>query len=292
MAVRIDVQAFRDSVPPAVGGAAARLSGGVGELESVGGGVQAVVRDRDAAFQPWVGVVDGAFTGDCDCSPAGGDLCPHAVAVALTAFDAGATFAGAATPPGAGPFGPDRTEFERAVRRLAPRQLTDLVVEYAVSDRLFATRLLGVAGLLDPADESGLADLRAVIRDASNATTGDRWEISDLEIAGHRLAAEVEILCVRPATPAMLDLVEDAIGVWNGLSGHLIDAHDVRRTDPEEISEPLVAAHRDLCERLELDPVEVADRLAGLVERCDCFAIDVAPYEGLLGDHAGTIVDR
>jgi hypothetical protein len=54
VAVRIDGEAFRDSIPPAMVEGAARLlsdeSGG--ELEPAGGGVQAVVRDHDATFQP------------------------------------------------------------------------------------------------------------------------------------------------------------------------------------------------------------------------------------------------
>jgi hypothetical protein len=291
VAVRIDVQAFHDSIPAAVGEAAARLrgDGSVGDLESVGGGAQAVVRDRDAAFQSWVGIVERAFTGDCDCAQAGDDLCAHAVAVALTAFDEDVVFAAAATPPGAGTVEPDRAEFLRAVQRLAPRQLADLVVEYAIRDRLLATLLLGEAGMLDPADQSGLADFGAVISDASNATTGSTWGISDVENAGHRLAAEAEILCARPATPATLDLIEEAILVWDELSGYLVDAYYARRTDPEEISEPLVDAHRDLCERLNLDPDENADRLTRLVERCDHDSIDVDAYADLLGDRAGTI---
>jgi hypothetical protein len=91
VAVRIDVEAFRDSIPTAVSEAAARLlnDGSLGELEPAGGGVQAVVRDRGAAFQPWVGIVDGVSTGDCDCGTVGDELCAHAVATALTAFTAG-----------------------------------------------------------------------------------------------------------------------------------------------------------------------------------------------------------
>jgi hypothetical protein len=290
MAVRIDVEAFRDAIPAPVAEAAARLlSGdGVGELESVGGGVQAVVRDGAANFQPWVGIVDRTFTGDCDCGVAEDDLCAHAVVVALTAFDAGVAFSGAATPPGATPDEPERAEYLRAVRRLAPRQLAGLVVEQALKDRLFATLLLGEAGMLDAADQSGLAEFRAVIRDASNATTG-RWEIHDVESAGHRLAAGVEILCARPATVAMLDLVEEAILVWDDLSGHLHDAYHVRRIDPEEISEPLVDAHRDLCERLDLDPDEIAGRLARMVDQCHYDTVDAGAYADLLGDHADAI---
>ncbi len=290
MAVRIDVEAFRGGIPAPVAEAAARLlSGdGVGELEPVGGGVQAVVRDGEAAVQPWVGIVDGIFTGDCDCGAAEEDLCAHAVAVALTAFDAGVAFSGAATPPGAASDEPERAEYLRAVRRLAPRQLAGLVVEQALKDRLFATLLLGEAGMLDAADQSGLADFRAVIRDASSATTG-RWEIHDVESAGHRLATEVEILCARPATVPMLNLVEEAILVWDDLSGHLHDAYYVRRIDPEEISEPLVHAHRDLCERLNLGPDEIAERLTRLIDQCHYDTVDAGAYANLLGDRASTI---
>jgi hypothetical protein len=275
VAVRIDVEAFRGAIPAPVAEVAARLLSGdsVGELEPVGGGVQAVVRDGEGDFQPWVGIVDGIFTGDCDCGPAEDDLCAHAVAVALTAFEAGFAFSGAATPPGASSDEPQRAEYLRAVRRLTPRQLAGLVVEQALKDRLFAILLLGEAGMLDATDQGGLADFRTVIRDASNATTG-RWEIHDVERAGHRLATEVEILCARPATVPMLNLVEEAILVWDDLSGHLHDAYHVRRIDPEEISEPLVDAHRDLCERLNLDPDEITERVTRLIEQCQYDTVD------------------
>jgi hypothetical protein len=290
VAVRIDVEAFRDAIPAPVAGAAARLlsDDSVGELESVGGGVQAVVRDGAANFLPWVGIVDGNFTGDCDCGAAEDDLCAHAVAIALTAFDAGVAFSRAATPPGATPDEPERDEYLRAVLRLAPQQLASLVVEQALKDRLFATLLLGEAGMLDASDQSGLADFRAVIHDASNATTG-RWEIHDVESAGLLLATEVEILCARPATVPMLNLVEEAILVWDDLSGHLHDAYHVRRIDPEHISEPLVDAHRDLCERLNLDPDEIAERLTRLADRCLYDTVDAGAYAHLLGDHVGAI---
>jgi uncharacterized Zn finger protein len=148
VAVRIDVQAFCDSVPAAVGAAAERLrqDGGVGELASAGGGVQAVVRDGQAAFRAWVGIVERDFAGDCECAPDGVDLCAHAVAVALTAFATDVVFASAATPPGAEP---ERAEYLEAVQRLAPDQLADLVADYAVRDRHFAALLLDEAGLLD-----------------------------------------------------------------------------------------------------------------------------------------------
>ena len=296
MAALIDVQAFRSSIPAAVAAVAERLlrDDVVGDLESVGGGARAVVSDGGIRFQPWVGVIDRTFTGDCDCGTQPADeFCPHAVAVALTAFDAGVRFSAAGHAHGAGPVEPERADYLRAVQRLSPRQLTDLLVEQAVRDRLFATVLLGKAGMLDPADESALAGFQAAVRDASNATTGSRWQLADVEDAGHRLVAEVEILRARPAVPGMLDLVEQAIEVWDELAGHLIDAYYDRRTDPEEISEPLVDTHRDLCVRLNLDPGEIADRLTRLLDRCPNGSVDPAAYEdlgsasGLFGTMAG-----
>ena len=289
MAVRIDVEAFRDSIPAAVHDAAARLrgDGGIGELESIGGGVQAAIQDGGAVFQPWAGIVDHDFTGVCDCPTTGDGLCAHAVAVALTAFERGVTFSGAATPPGADPDDPRQTSYVLAARRLAPTQLADLVTEHALRDRLLATRLLSEAGMLDAGSDSHLADFRDAIRDAANATNGE-WDLHDVEAAGHHLVAEVEILCAHPATPAMLDLVEQAIIVWDELAGHLIDSYSTRRTDPDQISEPLLEAHRDLCELLDLHPDDVAERLTRLTYKCDNDTVDTTAHAHLLPDPAET----
>lgn len=288
MAVRIDVPAFRASIPAEVAAAADRLlrDGGVSDLEAVGGGARAVVSDGGIRFQPWVGVVDRALTGDCDCAErsADDDFCAHAVAVALTALDADVKFSAEGRSHGAGPIEPERAEYVKAVHRLGPRRLTDLVVEQAMRDRLFATRLLGRAGMLDPVDESALAGFQAVIGEASATTTGTNWEIADVEHAGQRLVAEVEILRARPVVPAMLDLVEQAIVVWDELAGHLIDAYYARRIGPDEISEPLTDAYRDLCELLDLDPEEIADRLTRLLDRCHNDVVDVAAFAELLGE--------
>ena len=291
MAVQIDIPAFRSSIPAEVAAVAERLrqAGGVGDLESMGGGARAVVSDGGSRFQPWVGVIDRTFTGDCDCAdpPAGDDFCAHAVAVALAAFDAEVRFSAAGSPHEAGSAEPERGDYLRAVQRLGPQQLTDLVVQQAVRDRLFATLLLGKAGMLDASDESGLADFQAVIRDTSNATIGTRWQVADVENAGHRLVAEVELLRAHPLGPAMLDLIEEAIEVWDELAGHLIGAY---RADPEEIGEPLVDAHRDLCERLGLEPEEIADRLTHLLDHCRNDTVDPTAYADLLGEHADTLV--
>jgi uncharacterized Zn finger protein len=288
VAVRIDVSAFRDSVSTEVQAAADRLllDGGVSDLEAWGGGARAVVRDGGIRFQPWVGVVDRALSGDCDCAdrPDGDDLCAHAVAVVLAALHSEVRFAAQGRPHGAGPVEPERADFVKAVRTLGPRQLTDLVVEQAVRDRLFATRLLGRAGMLVPEDESALEEFEAVVREVSAVTTGSRWEIADVEHAGQRLVAEVEVLRAWPVVPAMLDLVEQAIEVWDELAGHLIDAYYSRRIDPDEISVPLVGAYRDLCELLNVGPEEITDRLNQLLESCHHGVVDVDLFAELLGE--------
>lgn len=129
MAVCIDLETFQESVADVVAEAAARLirNGRVRDVEPAGGGVQAVVHDGDALFQPWVGVVHGQFTGNCDCRVPGDcdcarpcdcetaeaeagapecdcetadeELCAHAVATALLAFKAGAVFSTAVDAP-------------------------------------------------------------------------------------------------------------------------------------------------------------------------------------------------
>ncbi|HET8658573.1 MAG TPA: hypothetical protein VFM55_06200 [Micromonosporaceae bacterium] len=286
MTVSINTQAFHDCIPPALREAAAQLrrSGSVGDLEQVGGGVQAVVRDGRDIVQPWVGVVDRAFTSECECS-SGDDLCVHAVAVALTAFDDDVDWSGAATPPSVAEVSAEQDRYATAVERLARRQLTALVVAQATKDELFATTLLREAGMLDAADDHSLRRFAEVLEEVAGVTSGSRWQIHDIETAGERLVAEVEILCAHPATPDALDLVEQAIVVWDDLSGYLADAHYMRRTDPEEVGEPLVEAHLGLCEQLDLAPAQLAERLAALMRKCQYGTLDIDSYADLLGDH-------
>ncbi|MDG4820180.1 hypothetical protein O7628_32260 [Micromonospora sp. WMMD956] len=91
---------------------------------------------------------------------------------------------------------------------------------------------------------------------------------------------------MEPATPDALDLVEEAILVWDDLSGHLRDAYHIARTEPQEIAEPLVGAHRYLCGRLDLASDEIAQRLNRLLARCHYDTVDVDIYADLLAEHA------
>jgi hypothetical protein len=288
VAVAIDTRAFLDSIPATLLEASRRLlsDGCVGELAEAGGGAQAVVRDGSHVCQPWVGIVDRTFAAECDCPCEQDDLCVHAVAVALAALDDGFAWSGAATPPSTEEAAPERSVYLAAAGRLAPRQLSALVVEQATQDRLFAATLLRWAGMLDAPDDEAVTQFRNVIRYAADVTNQDRWELSDIVAAGNTLVSEVQILTVRPATLDMLDLIEEAIIVWDGLSTHLHDAYRVRTTDPDEIGDPLADAHLRVCEQLALDPIELAHRLAELIDKCGFDLCLDAPdaYVDLLGD--------
>jgi hypothetical protein len=297
VAVRVNIQAFRDSVAPTTCEAASLLllSGSVGDLEQAGGGVQAIVRDGPTAVQPWVGIVDGAFTSECECSSddelsddelSEDELCVHAVAVALTAFDRDVRWSGAATPPSAAEVSVEHTRYATAVERLARRQLTALVVEQAAKDQLFANTLLRQAGMLHAVDHDSLHRFAQVLREVAAVTSGSRWQIHHIEAAGQRLVTEVKILCAHPATLDMLDLVEQAILVWDELAEYLIDAYYTRETEPDEISEPLVEAHVGLCEQLGLAPAMLAERLTDLVNKCHYDTLDIDAYADLLAEHA------
>lgn len=276
MAVRIDIEAFGEAIRPATREAATALwrSDAVSALEEAGGGAQAVVRDGARILQPWIGIVDGAFAGECECGDDG--LCVHAVAVALAAFDEDVRWSGAAVPPSATEVPSERLRYAAAVERLAPRQLAALVVDQAADDRLFATTLLRTAGMLDAADHDDAHHrFGEVLEQTAAVTSGSRWQIPDVEEAGLRLAAEVAVLCELPATTDALDLVERAILVWDGLAEHLIDAYEVRKIDPDDVGAPLVEAYIDLFEQLDTDPAELSQRLGQLADKCPNGTVDL-----------------
>lgn len=162
MAVRINVEAFVEAIDPEVVKAASELLSTecVGELAEAGGGVQAVVHDGSDTRWPWVGIVDGAFAGECECRE-DDELCVHAVAVALAAFEEDVRWSGAAVPPSV-ESASERARYATAVERLAPGQLAALVVDQAAEDELFATALLRAAGMLEAADHEDGAEPRGM----------------------------------------------------------------------------------------------------------------------------------
>ena len=133
----------------------------VGRLEPGYGGYNAEVTDGSAVWPVWVGLVDRALTGECDCPSAqGAGLCPHTVATALAVVDAGAGWSTAAvtglpsassadlpssadaSSAGLSSADPAEAAYLALAESLGPAELAALVARHAVHNRLLADELL------------------------------------------------------------------------------------------------------------------------------------------------------
>ncbi|WP_131786927.1 hypothetical protein [Protofrankia symbiont of Coriaria ruscifolia] len=292
MAVTVDVNALLAEVGPEAArhGRESVADGRVSGLAAVNGGVRATVTDREGnRSNVSVVIVGRTLVGDCDRdNRPDGTLCEHAVAVVVAALDAGITWTVTADVAGAA-VGLNKNErmVAEAAAALTRIELIGLVVEQASTDRLFAGKVLRRAGRLSPAGPAELDRARRLVRDAAAIPDSHRqWDFYDLVRAGVAMAEELELLAVRPPTAEVLALVEDAIGVWDGLSGYLYDAWETYETEPSEIGERLADVHLDLCEELRPDPVELGRRLAELVKAAEVESFLDAPegYADILGE--------
>lgn len=148
VAVRLDA----DTVTSLVGADLTRIGrdhldqGRVFELGQEDGGVAATVLDSARKeFDVWVGVVNGALTGECDCDE-DGPLCGHAVAVVLAALEDDIPFTSVTEQDD----DDDEDRFAELAASLSFDQLVDLVARQAVADPDFADELIAVA---EPDDE-------------------------------------------------------------------------------------------------------------------------------------------
>ncbi|MBP2319903.1 putative Zn finger protein [Kibdelosporangium banguiense] len=144
MAVRLDA----DIVSSLVGPDLARIGrehldqGRVFELGTDDGGVVAIVLDSARKeFDVWVGVVNGALTGECDCDEDDAPLCSHAVAVTLAALEDGIPFTSVTEQD----EDDDEERFAELAASLTFDQLVDLVARQAVADPDFADELMALA---------------------------------------------------------------------------------------------------------------------------------------------------
>ncbi len=292
VAVSVDVEALLEAAGPRVGAAGREhvAQGRVSGLTPVDGGVRATVAGREGGrTQVSVTVAGRALVVDCDRdSELAGDLCEHAVAVVLAARDTGMTWTSMALLRGAEPAGQERGRLvAEAAASLTRAELARLVVAQAAEDRLFAAKVLRRAGKLEPPSPTELMRIRGLVRDVGRIPVdGDRWELHDLVEAGREMLADLEILAVGPVTVEFVDVVEDAIGVWDGLAGYLGGAWEVLDTEGGEIGESFAALHLRLCDELQPDPAELGRRLAELVEAAHSDSCLDAPdgYADLLGD--------
>ena len=156
VAVRLDA----DTVSSLVGPDLARIGrehldqGRVFELAQDDGGVVAVVLDSARKeFDVWVGVVNGALTGECDCEEDDGPLCGHAVAVTLAALEDGIPFTSVIEQD----EDDDEDRFAEIAAALTFDQLVDLVARQAVADPDFADELMAMADEDEDAEEQAEA---------------------------------------------------------------------------------------------------------------------------------------
>ncbi|WP_431904561.1 hypothetical protein [Micromonospora carbonacea] len=235
---------------------------------------------REAGQPPlevWAGITADGFTAECDCpdgaglcAPDGAGLCAHAVALTLAALDEGLAWSSAATPPSALAVDPRVAGLVELARNIPVRRLALLVAEWAATDRVLESRLRAQAGQLASLTAAELNDIRRMIDNlAHEATSGDRWDLHDVERAGRAIVEEVEVLAQRPPTEETLLLVERAARAWDGLSGYLYDAWETYEEEPAEIGGALRAVHVQLCEQVQPDPDELAARLVEIIEAAE-----------------------
>nr|QEO73995.1 hypothetical protein [uncultured bacterium] len=153
VAVRLDA----DTVSSLVGPDLARIgqehldAGRVFELGEDDGGVAAIVLDSARKeYDVWVGVVNGALTGECDCEDdTEAPLCGHAVAVTLAALEDGILFTSVTEQDD---DEDDEERFAELAATLTFDQLVDLVARQAVADPDFADELLALTEDEDEVD--------------------------------------------------------------------------------------------------------------------------------------------
>ncbi|MGW0503282.1 hypothetical protein [Micromonospora sp. NPDC003241] len=232
-----------------------------------------------------MGITADGFTVECGC-PMSEELCAHAVALAEAALENGFAWSSLATPPSATEVDPRVAELAEVASTIPARRLALLLAEWAATDRVLASRLLAYAGLLAPPTDAELADLRRTIDNlAHEATSGNRWDLHDVEKAGRAIVEEVRVLAERPASLETLLVVERAARAWDGLAGYLYDAWETYEEEPAEIGGALRAAHIQLCEQAQPDPDELAARLTEIIKAAEVDSCLDEPWDylGILG---------
>ncbi|MFI0795082.1 hypothetical protein ACH4OY_20735 [Micromonospora rubida] len=286
MAVHIDIDALRGEAGAMACDAADKLlaAGQPAVIVSAGGGASCVIREAgQPSYEVWVGVMADGFTAQCDC-PAREELCAHAVALTVAAVEDDFNWSSAAAL-AAPEVDPRVAELAEVARDVPAGRLALLVAEWAATDRVLENRLLAQAGQLVPltaaeADEIG----RTIDTIAHEATIGE-WDLHDIEKAGRAIVEEVRALAERPATQEALPVVERAARAWDRIVPPLLDAWETYEEEPGEIGGALRAVHVNLCEQVQPDPDELAQRLADVIGAAEVGSCLDEPWDylGVLG---------
>ncbi|WP_431681297.1 hypothetical protein [Kitasatospora sp. KL5] len=297
MSIAVDTVRSAASAKAYRGGEKLLAASAVKRLEPGYGGANADVADGTQTWQVWVGVVGRALTGECDCLDAHtGALCPHTVAVALAAVQA--QFPWIALPmsrPDSQTVDPKERRYRDLAKTLDTAELIALIARHAVRDRQLAMDLQVVTGRLGAPGAGDLASLRALVDEAREIPDGRyEYDLHDIVTAGRAVVAELQVLALRPPSVELLDAVEYAAECWDYLAGVL--SQDWRTYDREsrEIGSAIGAVHVGLCEQLQVDPAELAERLAKLAAECetDSFLNLPASYRHLLGPDGVAVFER
>ncbi|MBN1172000.1 MAG: hypothetical protein JXA67_07480, partial [Micromonosporaceae bacterium] len=124
----------------------------------------------------------------------------------------------------------------------------------------------------------------------AEATRG-RWGLEDVARAGRLIVDELETLARHPANPGAVAVVEGAAEWWDELSVHLHGAYSdhAYAEDPETIGDAIRAVHVLMCEQVDVDPDELAARLATIIGKAEISSCLDAPddYTALLGPAVG-----
>ncbi|WP_405098790.1 SWIM zinc finger family protein [Micromonospora sp. NBC_01412] len=290
MAVRIDIDALRGEAGAVACDAADKLraAGQPAAITSAGGGASCVIREAgQPPYEVWVGITADGFTAECDC-PVSAELCAHAVALTAAAVEDGFDWSSAATSSSTLEIDPRVAELTDVARDIPAHRLASLVAEWAAADRVLESRLLAQAGRLAPLTTAELDDVgRSIDGIAHEATSGDRWDLHDVEKAGRAIVEEVRVLAERPATEGTLLVVERAARAWDRIVPPLHDAWETYEEEPGEIGGALRAVHVQLCEQVQPDPDELAERLAEIIGAAEVDSCLDEPWDylGVLGRH-------
>ena len=187
--------------------------------------------------------------------------CAHTVALVMAA-GAGFDWSSTMIEPEPIPYDP---ECLRAAESLEPARLARFVAEHGAFDRVFAAKLLSEADLLP---EAGPAELRAARVSITESPRGRPGQAVGAARSGGggpgaRHPDGVVRAAARHGRPARPDRRGDRH--LGSESQHLRDDWSRYGDDAEEIAAELVRIHIRVCVRLDVDPHDLADRLAETV---------------------------